>query len=86
MVTVYALLCAASVAGSDCAIENAIDVIPLPAVESDLNCLQDSMVTLASLAIQPTAGEYWKVMCKPSSLTEQEIARQPRPTHYPRGG
>ena len=70
MVTVYALLCAASVAGSDCAIDNAIDVIELPKVDSDLSCLQDSMVTLAQLAIQPNSGEYWKIVCKPPDSLE----------------
>ena len=66
MVTIYTLLCAATVAGSDCGIENAIDVVELPGVDNELNCLQDSMVTLASLAIQPRSGEYWKIVCRPS--------------------
>src|SRR5262245_18567186 len=65
MVSVYALLCAAAVAQSDCSGENAIDVIRTPNAENSLNCLQGAMMTLATLAVQPTEGQYWKVICRP---------------------
>jgi len=76
MVSVYALICAAALAQSDCDVENAVDVIRLPDAENSLNCLQGAMMTLAGLAVQPTEGEYWKVICKPPGEIEQDIARR----------
>ena len=67
MVSVYALLCAASVLRSDCTNDTAIDVIRLPDDYSELACLKDSEIVLAALAIQPQNGEYWKVICSPIS-------------------
>jgi len=78
MVSVYALICAATVAQSDCSVENAIDVIRLPNAYDALNCFQGAMMTLAPLSVQPTEGEYWKVMCKPSEEIERQIARRSR--------
>ena len=49
MVSVVALLCAAMIAQSDCSVDNAIDVIRLPDVTSELNCVQGAVATLASL-------------------------------------
>ena len=80
MVSVYALICAAMVAQSDCSVENAVDVMRLPDADTSLNCLQGAMMTLAGLAIQPTEGEYWKEVCKPSGELEPDIARRSR-TH-----
>jgi hypothetical protein len=78
MVSVVALLCAATMAQSDCSVDNAIDVIRLPDATSELNCMQGTMATLASLAIQPTNGEYWKIMCARPEKIEIEIARRHR--------
>ena len=63
MVSVVALLCAATVARADCTQNNAIDVIRFPSAANELACMQDSMVTLAALAIRAGPGEYWKVVC-----------------------
>ena len=80
MVSVYALICAATVAQSDCSVENAIDVIRLPDAENSLNCFQGAMMTLAGLAVQPTESEYWKVICKPTGEIERGLLRQVQST------
>ena len=76
MVSVVALLCAATLAQSNCSVDNAIDVIRLPDATSELNCMQGTMATLASLAIQPANGEYWKIMCARPEKIEIDIARR----------
>jgi hypothetical protein len=63
MVSVYALLCAATLLRSECTTATAIDVMRMPDANNELACLQGSMMTLASLAIRPEGGEYWKVVC-----------------------
>ena len=63
MVSVYALLCLASLSPHECTNDTAIDVMRLPDDYSELACLRDSEITLAGLAIQPQKGEYWKVVC-----------------------
>jgi hypothetical protein len=63
MASVYALLCAATLAQSDCGVANAIDVVRLPDTANEQNCWQGAMATLASLAIQPDSGEYGKIVC-----------------------
>jgi hypothetical protein len=63
MVSVYALLCVAALARSDCSPATAIDVVRMPDADNELVCLQGSMMTLARLAVQAGAGEYWKVVC-----------------------
>ncbi len=63
MVSVVALLCAAGIAPADCTQANAIDVIAMGSAANELSCMQDSMMTLASLAIQARPNEYWKVVC-----------------------
>jgi hypothetical protein len=78
MLSVYALLCAAAVARGDCSVDNAIDVIRMPDAANELNCLEDTVVTLAALAIQPNGGEYWKVVCARPGNIEIEIARRNR--------
>jgi hypothetical protein len=78
MVSVVALLCAATITQSDCGVDNAIDVIGLPDATSELNCMQGAIATLASLAIQPIIGEYWKIICARPEKIEIEIARRHR--------
>jgi hypothetical protein len=78
MVSVVALLCAATMAQSDCSVDNAIDVIRLPEATSELNCMQGTMATLAALAIQPINGEYWKIVCARPEQMEIEIAKRRR--------
>jgi hypothetical protein len=76
MVSVVALLCAATMAQSDCSVDNAIDVIRLPDSGNEVGCLQDAIATLASLAIQPRAGEYWKIVCVRPERIEIEVTRR----------
>jgi hypothetical protein len=83
MVSVYALLCAATVAQSDCTIANAVDVIKMPDSESSLHCFQDVLMTLASIAIQPQGGEYWKVVCAEPGELEIEVAKRHRDPNAP---
>jgi hypothetical protein len=78
MVSVVALLCAATIARSACTVDNAVDVIRLPDATSELDCMEGAMATLASLAIQPTNGEYWKVRCARPEEIEVDIARRHR--------
>jgi hypothetical protein len=63
VVSVVALLCAAGIAPADCTQDNAIDVIAMGHVASELSCMQESMIALASLAIHARPNEYWKVVC-----------------------
>jgi hypothetical protein len=63
MISVVARLCAAGIARADCTQENAIDVVAMGRAANELSCMQDSMMTLASLAIQARPNEYWKVVC-----------------------
>jgi hypothetical protein len=83
MLSVYALLCAATVARGDCSVDNAVDVVRLPDSANEMNCLQDTMMTLASLAIQPEGGEYWKIVCAQPGKLEIEIARRHRDPNSP---
>jgi hypothetical protein len=63
MVSVVALLCAAGIAPAECTQANAIDIIAMSQVPNELFCIQDSMMALASLAVQAGPNEYWKVVC-----------------------
>jgi hypothetical protein len=63
MVSVVALLCAAGIARADCTQDNAMDVVAMGHAANELSCMQDSMMTLASLAVQARPNEYWKVVC-----------------------
>jgi hypothetical protein len=63
MVSVYALLCAATLMRSECTTATAIDVLRMPDANTELACLQDSMTMLGGLGIQPQGGEYWKIVC-----------------------
>jgi hypothetical protein len=79
MVSVYALLCAATLLRGECTTATAIDVIRMPDAANELACVRDSMMTLASLAIQPRAGEYWKVVCTNDDLpTVADLPRSDR--------
>jgi hypothetical protein len=93
MVSLVALLCAAGIARSDCSPDNAIDVIPLPAADNEMICLQQSMMTLAALAIRAGPGEYWKVVCVSAADKSPPVAQAPQPdlpliahTGTPNGG
>jgi len=74
MVSVYALLCAATLLRGECSPATAIDVIALPDSDNELACLRDSMMTLGGLAIQPGAGEYWKIVCAPRGGDRKGLA------------
>jgi len=63
MVSVYALLCAATLLRGDCTPETAIDVVRMPDAENEMVCFRDAMTTVAQLAVQPHDGEYWKFVC-----------------------
>jgi len=63
MVSVLALLCAAGIAPAECTQDNAINVIAMGDSANELSCMQDSMMTLAGLAVQAGPNEYWKVVC-----------------------
>jgi hypothetical protein len=76
MISVYALLCAAALSRADCTTDTAIDVIRMPDATNELACARDSMMTLASLAIQPQAGEYWKIICAHDELPV--VAKSPQ--------
>jgi hypothetical protein len=62
MISVYALLCAATLMRSECTPATATDVIRMPDADNKLACMRDSLLTLAGLAIRPHASEYWKVV------------------------
>ena len=63
MVAVVALLCVAGIAPANCTQDTAIDVVAMGNAANELSCMQDSLMTLASLAIQAGPNEYWKVVC-----------------------
>jgi hypothetical protein len=63
MMLIVALLCAAGIAPADCTQDNAIDVIAMSEAPNELFCMQDSMMALASLAVQAGPNEYWKIVC-----------------------
>ena len=63
MVSIVALLCAAGIAPAECTQDNAIDVIAMSEAPNELFCMQDSMMALASLAVQAGPNEYWKIVC-----------------------
>jgi hypothetical protein len=77
MVSVYALLCTATLLRSECTTATAIDAIRMPDADSELACLRDSVMTLAGLAIQPENGEYWKIVCAHSGDLPIAEAHQP---------
>ena len=63
--SVLILVCALSVKPSDCAPQNAVDVVYGPHVENELRCGPIGQATLASTAIAPIEGkEYVKIVCR----------------------
>lgn len=81
MISVYALLCSAALLHSVCTPLTAIDVVRLPDADNELSCLRDSMVTVASLAIQPKSGEYWKFVCSRGTSAVVDNAKEPQFNH-----
>jgi hypothetical protein len=77
MVSVYVLLCTAQLAVADCSSVNAIDVIRFPDVSSEMQCMRESMVTIASLSITARSDEYWKFVCiRPTSPEATKLAQR----------
>lgn len=60
---VFALLCGGHLSTAECTTDTAIDVIRFPDASNEIACLQDSMMTVAPLAIQAGPDEYWKLIC-----------------------
>ena len=79
MVSVYVLLCAAALSRGECTEVTAIDVIRMPDAENALVCLRGSMMTLGPLAIQPKAGEYWKIVCIADSADLPSVRASAQP-------
>lgn len=67
MISVVAFLCALSVGPAECGRDTAVDVITLPAAATAIDCMRDSQVTLAALAIRADADHRWVVKCSSSS-------------------
>jgi hypothetical protein len=81
MVSVFALLCAIAVPPAECTKVTAIDVVQLQDASNPLMCLQDGMATVASLAIQPGPGEYWKFVCIIGERASVVADTQRMPSH-----
>jgi hypothetical protein len=78
MVSVIALLCAATIARSDCSRANAIDVVKLADEADELSFMRESIIVLAALAIRAGPDQYWKVICERLS-TPPPIAKTETP-------
>lgn len=59
----YILLCASSVAASDCDTRNAIDVAIGPSTNNEIACGIEAQEMIAQTAIRPRDGEYLKISC-----------------------
>ncbi|MGO9759534.1 MAG: hypothetical protein ACLPNY_23325 [Roseiarcus sp.] len=59
----YILLCASSVAASDCDTHNAIDVAIGPNTNNEIACGIEAQEMIAQTAIRPRDGEYLKISC-----------------------
>jgi hypothetical protein len=59
----YILLCASSVAASDCDTRNAIDVAIGPNTNNEIACGIEAQEMIAQTAIRPRDGEYLKISC-----------------------
>jgi len=83
LVWVLALLCGGHLSTAECTTDTAIDVIRFPDARDEIACLQDSMMTVAPLAIRAGPDEYWKFVCmRPQSqeaagLTERTEVESP---------
>ena len=62
--SVLALLCAATLAPSECDRSNATDVIALGQSANEIACMRDAQETLAALAIRSGPDAYWLVRCE----------------------
>ncbi|HXZ15313.1 MAG TPA: hypothetical protein VEH77_04965 [Roseiarcus sp.] len=61
--TAYILLCASTIAASDCDTRSAIDVIIGPQTGSEIACGLEAQQVMAQTAIRPGDGEYLKISC-----------------------
>lgn len=59
----YVLLCASSVAASDCDTRNAIDVVVGPKSGNEIACGIEAQEMMALTSIRPRDGEYIKISC-----------------------
>ncbi len=59
----YILLCASSVAASDCDTHNAIDVAIGPNTNNEIACGIEAQEMIAQTTIRPRDGEYLKISC-----------------------
>jgi hypothetical protein len=75
MVSVYALLCVAALARSECSPATAIDVLRMPDADNELACLQGSMMTLARLAVQAEAGDATGARSPTAALALRKFVR-----------
>lgn len=57
------LLCASSVAASDCDTRNAIDVAIGPRTGNEMACGIEAQQMIALTSIRPRDGEYFKISC-----------------------
>jgi hypothetical protein len=57
------LLCTVGIAAAECTQDNAIDVIAMSQAPNELFFMQNSMMGLASLAVQARPNEDWKFVC-----------------------
>ena len=59
----YILLCASSVAASDCDTRSAIDVAVGPKTGNEIACGIEAQEMIALTSIRPRDGEYFKISC-----------------------
>jgi len=59
----YLLLCASSVARSDCDAQSAIDVAIGPKANNEIACGIEAQEMIALTTIRPRDGEYIKIAC-----------------------
>lgn len=64
MILATALLCALTIAPSDCTRDTATDVLVFGTVDNELSCMRDAMTALAGLAIEAGDGYRWIVRCE----------------------
>jgi hypothetical protein len=70
----YILLCASSVAPSDCDRKNAIDVAIGPQTGNEIACGIEAQQMIAQTAIRPRGGEYIKISCVRRRASDAERA------------
>jgi hypothetical protein len=72
----YILLCASSVAASDCDTHNAIDVAIGPNTNNEIACGIEAQEMIAQTAIRPRDGEYLKISCVRPRRSEAKRAAE----------